>query len=174
MTIKVEGIFLRKDLKEFITETFAKRYHVNLENWIEPFAYWNQFTNSTVSNGAVPDGTYVLFGKVTYPGNQRMSRHHVFQFNVVKVAGDTVTFAGNFNEYIGLPKMVPLRPMFPMFKIDQPRAYSKAKAIFLNRLQKPLTYQELRYMIKKAKPNSLEDKLFRIRMALQIEIDREK
>ena len=174
LRMKSESIYLRKDLKEYVTETFVKKYNMNLENWIEPFGYWNQYEESTLSNGPVPDGTYVLFGKVEYPGSKRMSLHKVFQFNIVRVMGEDVTFAGNFNKYVGLPSGIPLRPIFPLFKIDQPRAFNRARNVFLKRINKPLTYQELRYMIKKESPNSLEDKIFRVRLALQTEIDREK
>jgi hypothetical protein len=171
---KVEGIYLRKDLKEFITESFVKRYNVNLENWVEPFAYWDQYNQSTLSNGPVPDGTYVLFGKVEYPSVNSMSFFHIYQFNIVRIMGEDVTFAGNFNEYAGLPEAVKLAPVFPLFKVDQPRAFNKARNIFLKKLNKPLSHLELKDIIKKYKPGSLEDKIFRIRLALQTEIDREK
>ena len=172
--MKIEGIYLRKDLKEYITESFVERYSINLDNWIAPFAYWSQFTESTLSNGHVLDGTYVLFGSVSYPGVEKLSYHRIFQYNIVRIMGADVTFAADFNAYIGLPDCVPLRPVFPLFKVDQPRAFNKARNIYFRRMNRPLTHSELKYMIEKVNNNSLEDKLFRIRLALQTEVDREK
>jgi len=173
--IKTEGIFLRRDLSEFITETFAKRYNVNLENWIEPYAYWDEKSEATLTTREnVPDGTYVLFGKVTYPGVDRMSQHHIFQFNVLKVRGADVQIAAPFNSYPNISPRVPLQPIFPMFKIDQSRAYVAAKKIFHSKLNKPLHYKELESLIKSSKTNSIENKLYRLRLAVQLEIDKQK
>lgn len=174
MEVRIDGILLRKDLKEYITESFAERYNVNLENWIEPYAYWNEKTQTVLSNGVIPDGTYVLFGKVSYPGKERMSRHSIFQFNLVKLMGVDVTFAAPFREYPNVPPRIPLQPVFPLFKIDQPRSYKKAAKIFNEALNKPLTIFELERMIKESKENSLENKMYRLRYAVQLEIDKEK
>lgn len=173
--VKAEGVYLRADLQEFITESFAKRYNVNLENWIEPYAYWDQFNQSILSTrDEVPDGTYILFGKVTYPGRERMSYHHIFQFNVLKVRGADVIIASGFNDYPNLPSRIPIRPIFPLFKVDQSRTYRAAKKILLEKLNKPLHVRELETLIKDSKINSLEDKMYRLRLALQVEIDRYK
>lgn len=173
--IRAEGVYLRADLQEFITETFAKRYNVNLENWIEPYAYWDQFHQSVLSTReVVPDGTYILFGKVVYPGKERMSYHHIFQFNVLKLRGADVQIASGFNDYPNIPENIPIRPIFPLFKVDQCRAYKTAKKIFLSQLNKPMNVRELENLIKDSKTNSLDDKMYRLRLALQLEIDKQK
>lgn len=168
-------MFLRADLQEYITETFAKRYDVNLDNWIEPYAYWDQFNQSVLSTREViPDGTYVLFGQVTYPGKERMSYYHIFQFNLLKLRGADVTIASGFNDYPNPPERVPIRPIFPLFKVDQCRSYEAAKKTFLTKLSKPMHVRELENLIKESKTNSLDNKLFRLRLALQLEIDKYK
>jgi len=171
---KIEGIYLRKDLKEYITESFVKRYSINLNNWIEPFAYWDQYNQSVLSNGSVPDGTYVLLGNVKYPSVNKLSFHNIYQFNVVRLLGSDVTFSGNFNEYVGLSKSVPLRPVFPLFKLDQARSFNKARNVFIRELNKPLTHLELNAKIEQAKPGSITDKLYRLRLALETDILKEK
>ena len=173
--IQAEGIFLRADLQEFITETFAKRYDVNLENWIEPYAYWDQFNQSILSTReSVPDGTYVLFGKVIYPGDERMSYYHIYQFNVLKLRGADVQIASGFNDYPNPPARVPIRPIFPIFKVDQCRSYEAAKRALKSRLSKPMHVRELENLIKESNTNSLENKLYRLRLALQVDIDKYK
>jgi hypothetical protein len=103
-----------------------------------------------------------------------MEFHHIYQFNVAKLRGEDVVFAGKFNEYPNLPDPLRVRPVFPLFRIDQPRAFKSAAEFYRKRLRKPLTFYELEGMIKEAKTNSVEDKMCRIRLALQTEIDREK
>lgn len=174
--LKTEGTYLRRDLKEYINESFAKRYNVNLENWVSPYAYWDQFSQQTLSIGeeAVPDGTYVLFGKVSYPGTERMSHHHIFQFNLAKLRGADIQLAAPFNIYPNVPPTVPLRPVFPMFKVDQVRAYKAARKVFYAKLCQPLSTHELERLIIDSNVNSIENKLYRIRLAVQLDIDKEK
>jgi hypothetical protein len=170
-----DGILLRADLQEYITESFAKRYNVNLENWIEPYAYWDQMNSSVLSTrDYVPDGTYVVFGKVVYPGKERMSYHHIFQFNIIKLSGANARIAAQFNDYPNMPANLPLEPIFPMFKVDQRQAYPSAKKIFESKLQKPMHVRQLENLIDGSKVNSLENKLYRLRYAVQLEIDKYK
>lgn len=175
MSITIEGIYLRSDFSEFITEKFAARYGVNLrEGWIQPFGYYNQAFGSVICNDPIPDGTYLLVGKVEYPGSNPMTRHVVMQFNLVKSLGSDLKFAKQFNPYIDKPTAIPLTPSFPMFKVGGHVEYNKVKSDFLTIDKEQLTTDEIKDRISKLASDSILAKIYSLKLALLREMYREK
>lgn len=173
MSIKVEGIFLHKDYSNLITETFAKRFHVDLNHWIKPFGYYNQAEQSIICNRSLPDGVYVLLGSVSYPGKERMSCYTVYQFNICRSRGLDLSMYRPLNNYPNAPA-IPLSPVFPLFKVGNISDYKKAKTVYEGVIKNYLSIDSLIRIINNLDPNTLESKIYRLRLALQRQIDKEK
>ena len=165
---KVEGIFLRADYSEYISESFAKRYYIDLKNYIAPFGYFDQENGTLLNNGDLPDGTYVILGKMQYPSKYRMARHTIMQFNLCRVRGVDLDILRPFNPYPDVPDALKanLRPKFPMFKIEQAHAYKALIPAFLQIADSELTKDELKDKIFKLPENSVVRKLYSLRLAL--------
>lgn len=174
MSIEVEGIFLSQDFTDYITEKFAKRFCVDTKQWIQPFAYYDEANDSLISNGYVPDGTYALIGSVSYPGIERWSSHTVFQFNLLKIRGEDIVFAKRMNLYPDLPPEIPLKPVFPIFRLGDHTQFREASKVFKDIGASHLTCQALTDKIVKLEDNSLESKIYRIRLAVQRRIEKEQ
>ena len=174
MSITVEGIFLKDDFSEFITETFAQQYNVDLRHWIVPFAYYDPKNASLIHNGIVPEGIYILFGKVKYPGKQRFTRQIIHQFNLLNIKGLYVNVAFPFNKYVNVPQELNLEPIFPIFKLDEVNKFNEAISIFREINIDNLTTIWLQDKLDRLEINSLKYKIYKLRLALQLDIDRGK
>lgn len=172
--IHVDGIFLRRDLTEYITEEFASRYFIDTStsNWIVPFGFFDQANQSIVCNGALPDGLYVVFGTVEYPGLERLSLHKVAQFNLCSSEGLNLRFLLEFNKYPNLPESIPLRPKFPMIKIGEARAFKKAAKYLIEARKAHFTIENLQDKIRTLDAASIEYKIFALRLALERDLKR--
>jgi len=168
MSYKVDGIFLRPDYSEYITESFAKTYYIDLKNWISPYGFYNEFKGTILNNGGFPDGTYIILGKMQYPSKFRMSRHIIMQFNLCKVSGVDVHIYRPFNPYPDVPDALKanLNPLYPMFKIDKAQAYKSIIPSFLEIADAELTMDELKDKIFKLPESSVVRRLYSLRLAL--------
>lgn len=164
--IKISGYILRNDYTELITEKFAKKYNVNVTDWIFPFGYYDQYDGSVDCNGYIPDGTYILIGKVSYPGNGRFSYHIVTQFNLLLSRGIDLSFAMPFNTYTDLPKEIPLAPKFPLFKVGDCLDFLKYKDKFIEIANTWLTKDEILSKLGKIDPSTIEYKVYALKLAL--------
>ena len=176
MSIEVEGIFLSLDYSDIITESFAKRFNVDLKQWIHPFCYFDEKNQSLISNKEVPDGTYILLGRISYPGEAKYTYHTTLQFNIVKIQGFNLIFARPLNGYLNMPKALlnSITPNFPLFKIGETSEYKKATGLYTKISKQHLTADSLKDIILKQEPNSIESKFYRIRLAIQRQIEREQ
>lgn len=174
MNINVEGVFLRKDLTELVTESFAKKYSMDLRDWIYPFAFFNQYDGSLIYNNYIPDGCYILLGKVEYPGIDRSSYHLVYQFNACLLSGVDIKFVKQFTPYHNLPSVISLAPKFPLFKICDQKNYKQFKKIF-NKVESTwLTKDEIKGIISKLDKNTIEYKVYALKLALLRFVFKEK
>jgi len=174
-TRTIKGSFFRSDLTEYISEAFAKKYTVSLDSWIQPFAYYDEGLGVILCNSRLEDGLYVTLGKVIYPSSiARDSYHIVFQYNLARCRGMELRWADRFKPYPNLPKHIPLSPTFPMLKVGSLVDYREAKEIYYKIKGKPFTIDELKGIIDSAELNTVESRLYRLRLALQREIDKEK
>lgn len=164
--IKINGYILRNDYSELITEKFAKKYNINTTEWIFPFGYYDQYDGSVDCNGYIPDGTYILIGKVSYPGNGRFSYHIVTQFNFLRSRGIDLDFIAPFNPYLDLPKEIPLAPKFPLFKIGNCEDFILYKDRFLEIANTWLTKDEILNKLNKIDKTSVEYKIYALKLAL--------
>jgi len=164
--IKISGYILRKDYTELITEKFAKKYNVNVTDWIFPFGYYEQYDGSVDCNGYLPDGTYILIGKVSYPGAGRFSYHIVTQFNFLLSRGVDLSFAIPFNAYTDLPKEIPLAPKFPLFKVGDCEDFIKHRDKFTEIANTWLTKDEILSKLSKINIDSIEYKIYALKLAL--------
>jgi hypothetical protein len=173
--INIEGWYVRKDLEEIVSESFVKRYDMRLDNWIEPFGYYDERGQSILTDGPFPDGTYVLLGKVSYPGEKRKSRFHIGQFNLAKSQGLDLTWAFKFRRYPELPPAIEDRfnPTFPLVRVGEVKDYARAKNQ-LTQLDRPLTAREISSTIKTIDEGSVEARVCKLRLAFQELIDKEK
>lgn len=173
MSIEVEGLFLSLDHSTLITEKIAKKLFVNLDYWITPYGYYNQLTASIICNEYIPDGTYIILGKTSYPGEDRMSCHEVYQFMVAKNRGIDLILYKPLNKYPQLPTEIPLNPYFPMYRIGDLKDYRKSVKIFKEIEGKYLTLDQLTNILNQYPLNTVEGKLYRLRLALEKFINKE-
>lgn len=175
MSINLNEIYLRKDLTEIISEKFAKRYNIDLSKWIKPFGYYNERGGSIICNSTIPDGVYLVLGRVEYPNNKEMSYHVIYQFNLCKSRGLDLRWASRFNPYPNVPKNIKLSPNFAMFKIAECIDYNQCKKIY-NEIKNTafFTSDQLKDIIKKEPEGSFKDTIYKLRLALQREIDRDR
>lgn len=166
MSINIEGIFLRPDFTEVITESFAKKYSIDLIDWIYPFAYFNQYDGSLIYNELIPDGCYILLGKVEYPGKDRYSYHIVYQFNACLISGIDVKFVKLFTPYPDLPPSIPLSPNFPLFRVCEQKHYKKFRLLFKKIEKEWLTRDEIKGILSKLDKNTIEYKAYALKLAL--------
>jgi hypothetical protein len=164
--IKINGYILRNDYSELITEKFAKKYNVDITDWIFPFGYYNQYDGSVDCNGFIPDGTYVLIGKVSYPGKSRFSYHIITQFNFIQSAGVTLSFSSPFNGYPELPDTIPLAPKFPIFKVGTCLDFIQFKDRFIEISNTWLTKDEIQSKLYKLDNSTIEYKVYALKLAL--------
>lgn len=168
MSYHVEGIFLRPDYSEYITESFAKKYHVDLKNWISPYGYFKESEGTILNNGGFPDGTYIILGKVKYPSKYRMASHTIMQFNLARVRGADIDILRPFNPYPDVPEILKanLFTAFPMFKIEQAHSYKAVIPAFLEIADSELTIDELKDKIFKLPESSVVRRLYSLRLAV--------
>lgn len=171
---ETKGIYIRNDLTELISERFVKHYDINLRYYTAPFGYFSEKTGNIICNGRLPDGTYILIGTVSYPGTKNYSKHTVFQFNVLKSAGKDLRFAQRLAGYPDKPEAVALSPEFPLFRIGERTDYKEACKCYFESISQYFTIDELFSKITKLIPMSIEDKIYRFRIALQREMDKGK
>lgn len=166
MGLDIEGIFLRKDFSEVITESFAKQYAVNLDSWILPFGYYDEYNCSIISNGSFPDGTYVLLGKMNYPGADRGANYSIAQFNLLRSRGLEINFINKFRPYPNVPKELPFCPKYPLFRVGDVSLFKKIKHEFLEIEKNYWTPDEINSKIKELKPDSELIKICSLKLAL--------
>ncbi len=159
----LEGIYLKQDFTEFITESFVKKYNINLSKWIAPFAYLEQYTQILYHNKKLPEGTYALIGSVEYPGKQRFTKHKIYQFNILKIKLDYIEIGNKFNNYIDLP--ITINPSFPLFRLDDAKKYKDILNLFNTIIKEDLTILQLKDKINKL-DLSMESKLYRLQLAI--------
>lgn len=167
MFIELEGIFLSPYYNLVITEKFAKRFCIDVKkHWIAPFGYYDHGNCSIISNNYFPDGVYICLGWAVYPGTTRPSNHIVGQFNLLKCRGIDVIAAGKFNNYPDLPKSIPLRPVFPLFKVGELEEWKQAKKSYLSSI-KLLPLEQLEAMCIGIGIQSISGKIFNLKLALE-------
>lgn len=171
---KVEGVFLRPDYSEYIYESFAKRYYVDLQNYISPYGFFDETNGTILNNGDFPDGTYVILGKVQYPSKHRMSYHIITQFNLCRVRGVDIDILRPFNPYPDVPAALKnsLQTRFPMFMVGKAHAYKALMPGFLQVADSSLTRDELKDKIYKLPESSVVRKLYSLRLALLRDMER--
>jgi hypothetical protein len=176
MSKKIVGTYLHQDLTEIITETFARRYLVDLTQWVSAPAYYDEMQQLLLCNDrGVPDGTYIALGKVHYPCSlTRMNFYHTYQFNLAKCRGLELRWACQFRPYPNVPERIPLAPVFPMFRIGTCAEYLQAKDLYFTIMQQSLTKDYIKDIINQESGLTLKSKMYRLRLALQREIDKEK
>jgi len=176
MSHTVDGTFLRPDYSEYISEAFVKRYHVDVKNWIAPFGYFDSATGGIIHNGDFPDGTYIIIGKVQYPGKFRMSSFSIMQFNLARVRGIDFDIAREFNPYPDLPEVLKanLAPKFPMFKIEAAHAYKVLLKPFTEIADSHLTMDELKARIFELPETSAIRRLYSLRLAALRDLEKVK
>ena len=160
--IKVTGIYLRNDITEIIDEIFAHRYNVDLTHWIAPYGFYDEAKGSIISNGGIPDGTYVALGVVQYPSSNKQAFHTIGQFNIAKSMGIYLTWANKFLPYPNVPSIIETRfsPKFPLFRIADNTKYLECVKIYQQLTNKWLTIEELIANIDNLEPDSLEDTIY--------------
>ena len=166
MSITIDGHLLRNDFTEVITEKFAKKYCINLDNWILPFGYYDQCSEDIIYNNIIPDGSYILLGKVEYPGTKKLTYHTVCQFSGLKISGIDLTFVTPFNPYLDVPKVLKLKPKFPLFKVGSTRDFKKLKKIILNDTDNYPNELVLYDKTCKLSKNTIEYKVYALKLAL--------
>jgi len=172
--ITIDGIFVSTDLSYLITEQFAKTYHIDLDSWITPFGYFDEYNQSIISNTHIPDGIYILLGWVNYPGSSRMSSHTIYQFNVIQSRGLDLILHKPLNKYHNLPKNLPLSPKYPLFKVGDLPDYKEAKKAYSELHTQHLTLDNLKANIANiADQSSVKSKIYNLRLALQRRISSE-
>jgi len=169
---KISYMYIRKDLEEIITEKFAKHYFVDLSKWIAPFGYYDEYSGSIRCREGFPDGTYAALGRVKYPGKRRFSYYTIYQFNVCRSRGIELRWANRFNPYPNVPNAINLQPAFPLIKVGELTDYISAKKAY-QAVRVPLTIDEIKSKIKLSE-DAVQAKVFKLRLALQREIDKEK
>lgn len=175
MAYDIEGIFLRKDFSEYITESFAKKYNVNLTTWIQPFGFFDEFTGNILHNGNLPDGIYVILGKVSYPGEARLSKYCIGQFNLCKIFGDTVEILNKFNPYPNVPEAIKpnFKPKFPMFRLGDAKGFKILSKSFNYIASSNLTSDALMYKISKiSNTESTIKKIYSLKLALLRDLEK--
>ena len=174
---EISGYFFRSDLTEMVSESFAKSYNMDLSGWVQPYGYYDERHGSVFCNdNFFPDGTYIALGKVSYPGVERRSWYHIGQFNVARSMGLELRWANKFETYPNLPETLKksLSPTFPLIQVGEVADYGAAVALVKELNSRPLTARTIKDRIKKAEPDSLEHKIYRLRLAFQKDIDKEK
>ena len=174
MSIEVEGVFLHSNYTELISETFAKRYGVDLSKWIQPYGFFDHINESIISNGDLPAGTYVILGHVSYPGKTPLSYHKVFQFALCRSILDDLLLADPLSSYPDKPARLPLAPKYPMFRVGDLNSFIKGKKVVKQLIAKHLTVDYLVDKIQILEKDTIESNIYRLRLALQREIDKEK
>ena len=128
-----------------------------------------------ISNNGIPDGVYIVLGSVSYPGEKRMSRHVIYQFNLARSRGIDLRWAARFNPYPNVPKVLDLRPIYPMFRIEELTTYEDCKSVYYKLQKTPVfAVDQLKEIIRKADPGSIKDTIYRLRLALQREIEKDR
>jgi hypothetical protein len=175
MTYNVEGIFLRSDYSEYISESFVKKYNVDLTTWIQPYGFFDEFSGTILHNKDLPDGTYIILGKVSYPGKSRMSKYIIGQFNLCKILGETLEILNKFSPYPNVPEELKsnLHPKFPMFKIGDASIFKTLKKPFNYIGESNLTVEELMDRINKiSSTESTIKKIYSLKLALLRDLGR--
>lgn len=173
--IEVEGIFLREDYSELITESFAKRYFVDITHWITPFGYYDEFNQSIICSESFQDGTYITLGKMSYPGINKSSYYTISQFNMCKCRGIDIDLATPFNSYPDVPKELEnFRPKYPMFRVGSHTEFKKLIPTFKEIQSKHWVIDEL---VSKCNDLTLDKtigRIWRLKLALVRSLNRER
>lgn len=173
MVRSVEGIYLSLDYTHLITEKVAKTLFVDLNKWVAPYAYFDHGNKEIICNGHVPDGCYIILGKVSYPGKQRMSYHEVYQFQVAKNRGTDLYLYKPLNLYPELPKEVPLAPLFPLYRVGSISEYKEAVEVIKQLEARYFSIDQLKDTILNYPIDTVQGKVFRLRLALERYIRKE-
>jgi len=175
MSTIINGLFLSSNLEHLIEEKTAISLFIDLNKWICPFAYLTQSTGELLCNGGLPDGTYVLLGKISYPGDDKCSFHEVYQFNLVKVSGKDMTIENTLNNYPQLDKSLKssLNPSFPLYRIGPTKDFKTLKKLYKELKTDYLTIDVLKDKIRPYSVDTPEGKLLRIRLAFERYIRKE-
>jgi hypothetical protein len=172
--IKVEGIFLRDDYSEIITESFAKRYYVDISRWITPFGYYDEFNQSIICDNSFQDGTYILLGKMSYPGNNKMSYYTILQFNMIKSRGLSLDIATEFNVYPDVPKILPFSPKYPLFRVGSHTEFKNLLSEFKEIQSKHWTMDEVLSKLNNLTIDTTIGKIWGLKLALLRDLNRGK
>jgi len=159
-------IYFRPDFTEYITQEFVDKYSVNTDTWVAPRGYYLQNTDGFVSNGGIPDGTYIMIGHVDYASVNKMHHHRIGQFVGVKLEG--INFVGT-NELAYYPnsKDVELNPMFALVRVGNTNEFKKVGVIIEDLNRRPISDWELQKRALDYEFNSVESRTYRLRLALR-------
>jgi len=161
-----ELLYFRPDLTEYITQSFVEKYNVNTDTWLSPIGYYVQNTDEFVSNGGIPDGTYIMIGHVDYMSANKMNWHRIGQFVGVKLEG--INFVGTHPlTYYPNSKDVDLNPMFALIRVGDTSDFKKAGVIIEDLNSRPVSDWELQKRALDYEFNSVESRTYRLRLALQ-------
>lgn len=165
-----KSLFFRPDLTEYLTEDFVKYYDVDTTCWLNPKAYYIEKENSIGSDSGVPDGSYILIGHIEYTSICGKSRHKIGQFAGLKVEGLNLIFSSKLHYYPNC-KGLDIDPIYALFLVGKNTEFNKLKSLVEDLNKSPVSLDYIKYKISQCKDfNSLESKVYRLRMALQKQI----
>jgi len=159
-------IYFRPDLTEYITQEFVEKYSVSTEAWLKPQGYYLQNKETVGSDRGIPDGAYVMLGHIDYTSCAGTHKHKIGQFTGVKVEGINFVISHSFNYYPN-SKDLDLNPMFAMVRVGVTSEFKKVGIIVEDLKTKPVTEMYLLQQVLHFPPNSVESKVYRLRLALQ-------
>lgn len=159
-------IYFRPDLTEYITQDFVDRFSVNTDAWLFPDGYFLQNEGTVGSDKGLPDGAYIMIGHVEYTTSDGLKKHKIGQFVGVKLAG--INFVGTHElDYYPNSKGVILDPMFALVRVGETWEFKKVGVLTEDFRRRPITEKELDKHILRYDPNTIESKIYRLRLALQ-------
>ena len=156
------GLYFRPDFTEYITQSFVNRYKVDTRFWIPAHAYYSQ--KNETADRVIPDGSYVLVGHVEY--NNGACYHKIGQFIGIQSAGINWLFSHKFDYYPN-SKGVELDPVFALMRVGEVREFKKVGVIIEDLRRRHFSEREIAKEILQYHPDTIESKVYRLRLALQ-------
>lgn len=158
-------VYFRPDLTEFISQDFAEKYNVKLDNWLVPDGYYSE--KEGVADRIIPDGSYVVLGRVSYSNSS--SSHKIGQFVGLKCTGINWQFSHQFDYYPNSGGL-DLDPVFAVVRVGKVREFPKVGLTIEKIKESLITERELAKFALQYNPNTVEARVYRLRLALQREL----
>jgi len=156
-------VYFRPDLTEYITQEFVEKYNVQTEGrWIPSHGYYSE--KEEVTDRVIGDGAYILVGHVDY--NNAACYHKIGQFVGIKSTGINWVFSHPLDYYPN-SKGLNLDPIFALIKVGAPQDFGKVGLAIDNLRKMGCTAKELERKILQLNPDTVESKIYRLRLALQ-------